>query len=128
MIPPSPTDEQLSAWLTGDLDDPEAEQVTLRVESDPEVAARADAMADMLWRLAESVHEPIAAAVDEPIAAAAGVPIGAAVDEPTAAAAGEPLRGAVPRSAVGRSRPGRGARAPGPAPTGCSGSSPRWCC
>ena len=108
MTTPPPTDELLSAWLMGDLDDPESEQVARLVESDPQVAARADRVADLLWRLAAP---PMPAA---PVGLADRITAGvlARADRPIAGGAAPAEREGAPPPLRGRPRTPRTAGSP----------------
>jgi hypothetical protein len=77
MTTPDPTDEQLAAWLLGDLADPEAAEVDLALAQDPVAAARADRIADALGRLDLAAGPPpptgYAARLDAGLAARLGL-------------------------------------------------------
>ncbi|WP_108667250.1 hypothetical protein [Euzebya rosea] len=74
----TPTDAQLTAWLAGDLDPVADAEVSAAVESDPVVAARADALAGVMAGLAMAAADPppagFADALDAGLAAALGLP------------------------------------------------------
>ncbi|HUG83803.1 MAG TPA: hypothetical protein VMM13_04520, partial [Euzebya sp.] len=56
--PHVPTDDQLAAWLAGDLDAPDDRAVTAAVRTDPAVAARADVLAAVMAQLAGIADTP----------------------------------------------------------------------
>ncbi|MGI9015745.1 MAG: hypothetical protein ACR2HR_01340 [Euzebya sp.] len=73
MSTPEPTDDLLAAWLSGDLDAPKAQEFSARIRRDPELAARADAMATVMARLDRAATPPpsaeVAARLDAALAA-----------------------------------------------------------
>ena len=88
----TPSDAQLTAWLAGDLDPIADAEVSAAVESDPAVAARADALAGVLAGLAMAAADPppadFAESLDAGLAAALGLaapatPVPAAPEAPT---------------------------------------------
>lgn len=78
--PPDPhdPDQRLGAWLDGDLSESRAQAVAAEIESDPELAARLEALREVRERLAGSgtaeVPEGFAARVRQAVAAEAGSP------------------------------------------------------
>lgn len=76
--PPAPDDpdERLGAWLDGDLTESRARAVAAEIETDPELAARLEALRDVRERLAGSrtaeVPEGFTARVQQAVAAETG--------------------------------------------------------
>lgn len=113
----TPTDAQLTAWLAGDLDPVADAEVSAAVESDPVVAARADALAGVMAGLAMAAADPppagFAEDLDAGLAAALGLPSPTPAPTPpvpdpaTAAPATPPPPPAVSQRPAGRRDPSR---------------------
>ena len=99
MTDPIP-DDMLAAWLSGDLDAADATVVDAAVAADPEVAARADRLADMMGRLAEAGAGPAPDTFADDLSAGLAAALGAAA----LGAAADP---ATVARAPGRPRPSR---------------------
>lgn len=121
MTPFDPTDEQLAAWLAGDLEAADAAAVEARVQADAAVAARADALADVLAALSGAEEAALPEGYEERLRARLIAEAEASPQDPSgAAAAGVAAPG--PGAAGAGSRPG-GSRPGDGRPAGSAGGS-----
>ncbi|WP_341251592.1 hypothetical protein [Euzebya pacifica] len=100
----TPSDAQLTAWLAGDLDPIADAEVSAAVESDPAVAARADALAGVLAGLAMAAADPPPADFAESLDAGLAAALGLAAPAPPVPPA---PRAPTPPPAVSRRPAGR---------------------